>query len=142
MRTKLVLSTLTLALAGLTFTACGGSSGGDDTASGPIVTSASGTATDNGDGTFDISISAAFTDDVDVSSFTLSCTNGADSTDDFSIPNASDSGDISPAAPAGTLTLTINNITDTATGTFDCNFALVDDNSLTSATFAFTFELD
>jgi hypothetical protein len=141
MQNKLVLSTLALALAGFAFTACGGSSG-DDTASGPDITAASATATDNGDGTFNIDIQTTFDDDADVSSFTLDCTNGADSADDFDIPNANDNGVISPAAAAGTIDISVTGLTDTETGTFSCNFALIDDNDLTSATFQFNFDLN
>ena len=102
--------------------------------------SSDGTATDNGDGTFNLDLSITFDDDVDVDSFTLDCTNGADSADDFSIPNASDDGTISPQA-SGTLTVTLDGLTDTETGSYSCNLTLIDEDNDASATFEFDFDL-
>jgi hypothetical protein len=119
-----------LIFSALVIPACGGSTSAD----GPDITAASATDTDNGDGTFDLTISVTFDDDVDVDSYTLDCSDGADASNDIH-----EAGTFDDTA-AGTLTIPESGVNATPFD-YSCTVQLTDVDGDSSDAFEFDFDL-
>ncbi len=126
------VSVLATLLAGA-FIAAGCSS--SSSSGGPIISAANATATDNGNGTFDLTFSVTFDDSIDVDSYTIDCTDNADASNDIH-----EAGSLVPALMSGTATIPEQNVSATP---FDymCTVQLIDGAGDSSGLFDFTFNL-
>jgi hypothetical protein len=131
MQKKFLFSAFAVAM--FAIPACGGSTGGDG--GGPDILSADATSVDNGDGTFDITLSIDFDDDVDVVSYTVDCTDGDDPSNDID-----EAHDLDEPHAAGTFDLDLDGVPATPFD-YTCTVQLVDEDGDASLPVDFTLDL-